>query len=150
VLGGSANLTFNGTTINATAMTNFNGKTAGCFMYIGSLAIGTTNNPGDGQINATSNIIAYYSDDRLKTRLGTIENALEKVMQIRGVLFTRINNGESDAGVLAQELQAVIPELVRIDDEGFLSVSYGNIAGLLIEAIKELKHELDEVKKKLP
>ena len=71
-------------------------------------------------------------------------------MQIRGVLFTRINNGESDAGVLAQELQAVIPELVRIDDDGFLSVSYGNIAGLLIEAIKELKVQLDDIKKKLP
>jgi hypothetical protein len=96
-----------------------------------------------------SNVYAT-SDERLKTDIRVIENALEKVMQIRGVLFTRINNGEADAGVLAQELQAVIPELVRIDDEGFLSVSYGNIAGLLIEAIKELKHELDEVKKKLP
>jgi hypothetical protein len=71
-------------------------------------------------------------------------------MQIRGVLFTRLVDGTADAGVLAQELQAVIPELVRIDDEGFLSVSYGNIAGLLIEAIKELKVQLDDIKKKLP
>jgi hypothetical protein len=71
-------------------------------------------------------------------------------MQIRGILFTRIQDNVADTGVIAQELLQVLPEAVKLRDDGYYAVAYGNIVGLLIEAIKELKLSVDEVKKKLP
>jgi hypothetical protein len=71
-------------------------------------------------------------------------------MQLRGVLFTRNIDGVADTGVIAQEILKVLPEAVTLRDDGYYAVAYGNIVGLLIEAIKEIKDQLDEVKKKLP
>jgi hypothetical protein len=105
--------------------------------------VATTDSPNF--VNVTAN-----SDERLKTNIRNIENALDKVMQLRGVLFTRINDGVADTGVIAQDVLKVLPEAVKLNDTGFYAVAYGNIVGLLIEAIKELKDQLDEVKKKLP
>ena len=105
--------------------------------------VGTGNSPEFINVTATS-------DERLKTNIRAIENALEKVMQIRGVLFTRNIDGKADTGVIAQEILKVLPEAVKLGENGFYSVAYGNIVGLLIEAIKELKLSVDEVKKKLP
>jgi len=151
-------LTFNGTTINATAMTNFNGKTAGCFMYIGSLAIGTTNNPGDGQINATSNIIAYYSDDRLKTRLGTIENALEKLETLTGFYYEANETAQAlgyksvrEVGVSAQDVQKILPEIIKPApiDAKYMTIQYEKLTPLVIEAVKELSAMVKELKAKI-
>jgi hypothetical protein len=94
--------------------------------------------------------VTALSDERLKTDIRNIENALDKVMQLRGVLFTRLNDGVADTGVIAQEVLKVLPEAVKLNDNGFYAVAYGNIIGLLIEAIKELKEQLDQVKNKLP
>ena len=79
-----------------------------------------------------------------------IENALDKVNQLRGVLFTRISNNEESTGVIAQDLLPVIPEAVAVNPDGYYSVAYGNLAGLLIEAIKDLKKEIDSIKGQLP
>jgi hypothetical protein len=90
------------------------------------------------------------SDERLKTNIRIIENALDKVNQLRGVLFTRISNNEESTGVIAQDLVPVIPEALTITQDGFYSVAYGNLAGLLIEAVKELKAEFELYKSTHP
>ena len=77
------------------------------------------------------------SDARLKSDIETIADALALVSALRGVRFTM--DGSRQIGVIAQEVEAVLPEVVRADGQsGQLSVAYGNIVGLLIEAIKEL------------
>lgn len=98
-------------------------------------------------IYATDNIVAY-SDARSKTNIETIPNALDKVDAIRGVTYNKIENPEGYRymGVIAQELQDVIPEVVIEDEDGKLSVAYGNIVGVLIEAVKELRAEIEELK----
>jgi hypothetical protein len=98
-----------------------------------------------GNFVAAANVTAY-SDARLKTDIKTIDNALDKVTQLRGVTFTK--DGVAGLGVIAQEVQKVIPEVVitNEDPDSTLSVAYGNIVGLLIEAIKELKTEIDQLK----
>jgi len=102
-----------------------------------------------GGVNVTGTLTAstdvtVSSDERLKEDVKTIDNALDKVDQLRGVEFTRIEGGERQIGVIAQEVEKVIPEVVK--DGAFKSVSYGNLVGLLIEAIKELKAEIKEIK----
>jgi len=94
-----------------------------------------------GDLTASGNVTAY-SDERLKSDIATIDNALDKVSAMRGVTYTK--DGELSSGVIAQELQQVAPELV-IDGE-YLSVAYGNLVGYLIEAVKELKAEVEELK----
>ena len=97
-----------------------------------------------------SHDIAAYSDKRVKKDIETIPNALDKVSKLRGVTFKRTDEGSSDKthmGVIAQEIQEIIPEVVtERPSDGHLSVSYGNVVGVLIEAIKELKAEVEELK----
>ena len=97
-----------------------------------------------GNLTATGNVTAY-SDARLKTDVETIDNALDKVTKLRGVSFTKTDTQEKGIGVIAQEIEEILPEVVQ--DGAYKSVAYGNIVGVLIEAIKELKAELDEHKK---
>ena len=111
---------------------------------IGSVGIGTAS-PSyaldvTGAIRATADITAY-SDLRVKSNLEKITGALDKVAAINGYTFTR-SDGDPDerhAGVVAQEVQEVLPEVVSTDNNGRLSVAYGNISALLIEALKEEK-----------
>jgi hypothetical protein len=100
-----------------------------------------------GTIRATGDIIAY-SDERVKENIKTIDNSLEKVSKLRGVEFNKIGDDVKSIGVIAQEVEKVVPEVVQEDDKGMKSVAYGNISGLLIEAIKELKAEIEELKQK--
>ena len=95
-----------------------------------------------GNLTATANVTAY-SDERLKSDIKTIDNALDKVSQMRGVTFTK--DDTKGSGVIAQEMEKVAPELV-LDGE-YKSVAYGNTVGYLIEAIKELKAEIEQLKK---
>ena len=99
-----------------------------------------------GSFTATGDITAY-SDESLKTNIQTIDNALDRVEAVRGVTFDRIEDGSTSTGVVAQELLAVLPEAVHTDADGVHSVAYGNITGLLIEALKELSAEVKELKK---
>jgi hypothetical protein len=110
----------------------------------GNVGIGTTS-PSErlhvsGNILATQNVTAY-SDARVKANIEVIGNALAKVRAIRGVTFTRTDTHDSAqryAGVIAQEIEAVLPEVVGENGAGMKHVAYGNIVSLLIEAVKEL------------
>ena len=96
-----------------------------------------------------NNDVTAFSDARLKDNVETIPNALETVCAMRGVKFTRNdNNDQPGTGVIAQEMQEVFPVVVKEnnDEDNTLSVSYGNLVGVLIESIKELKAEIDELK----
>ena len=94
--------------------------------------------------NATFNgTVTESSDERLKTDIRTIDNALNLVNDMRGVYFTKDN--EAGTGVIAQEMEKVLPEVV-LDNEEYKSVAYGKIVGVLIEAIKELKKEVETLK----
>ena len=95
-----------------------------------------------------NNDVTAFSDERLKRDIETIPNALDKVCQMRGVTFERIDDeGHKSMGVIAQEVEKIIPEVVRDKSEDKIkSVAYGNMVGLLIEAIKDLKAEVDELK----
>ena len=105
-------------------------------------------------INAGGDVIAFASsDERLKDNIKPIENPLEVISQISGNTFDwnsekqNIYNGK-DYGVIAQEIQKVMPELVDTRDSGYLAVKYDKIVPLLIESIKELKKEIEELKSK--
>ena len=87
--------------------------------------------------------VTAFSDMRIKHDIETIEGALAKVSDMRGVYFKR-NNGEAGTGVIAQEIENILPEVVK--DGEYKSVAYGNMVGILIEAIKELKAEVEKLK----
>jgi hypothetical protein len=97
----------------------------------------------DGSWTSVGNVTAY-SDVRLKSNIQTIESGLDKVCAMRGVTFEK--DGVRNLGVIAQEVEAVIPEVVHTQNDGMKSVAYGNIVGVLIEAIKELKQEIETLK----
>ncbi len=94
-----------------------------------------------GQITASGDITAF-SDERLKTKVTTLADALEKVRALRGVSFHM--GGARRIGVIAQEVRRVVPEVVA-DGGEYLSVAYGNLVGLLIEAVKELAGRVDSL-----
>jgi hypothetical protein len=131
---------------------------AGQFVYIGNGAgaaavyIDGTN----GNINAAGNITAYGSpsDLLLKENIEVIPDALAKVKCLRGVTFNYKKDGGRSTGLIAQELQEVLPEVVYVTEdidtkEEHLAVRYGNVVGLLVEAIKELTTEVEYLKLKL-
>ena len=99
---------------------------------------GTVNS---GAITSSADITAY-SDMNLKSDIKTIDNALDKVSDLRGVYFTK--DGAAGTGVIAQEVENILPEVVK--DGEYKSVAYGNMVGILIEAIKELKKEVETLK----
>ena len=103
---------------------------------------GFRNISNTGTITAGGDITAF-SDERLKSDIETIDNALDKVMNMRGVSY--IKQAEKGIGVIAQEIEKVLPEVVT--DGEYKSVAYGNIVGVLIEAIKEQQKQIDELKK---
>lgn len=95
-----------------------------------------------GNILASGNVTAY-SDERLKSHIQTIPNALDKVLSVRGVTYDM--NDERGTGVIAQELEKVLPEAVFDNKDGMKSVAYGNVVGMLIEAIKEQQAQIDNL-----
>ena len=97
-----------------------------------------------GNIVATGNVSAS-SDIRFKRDIKVISEALSKVQAIRGITFNREGQPDRKAGVVAQEVESVMPEVVKTDELGYKSVCYGNLVGLLIEAIKELNGRLEEL-----
>ena len=90
-----------------------------------------------GSITATGDVTAY-SDASLKTDVATIAGALDLIRRMRGVRYQRLDTGVASIGVIAQELREVAPELIAVNPDGLLSVAYGNLVGVLIEAVKEL------------
>jgi len=107
----------------------------------------------NGSITSTGNITAFYSsDERLKDNITPITNALQKVNEIGGYEFDWNNDSEEtghDVGVIAQEIEKVLPEIVVTRDNGYKAVRYEKIVALLIEAVKEQQLQINELKSKL-
>ena len=123
-----------------------------------SLGVGTAASGTAGEIRATNNITSYYSDENLKTNLGTIEHALDKVDQLTGFYYEANDVAQAlgytkqrEVGVSAQITQTVFPEIVKPApiDAQYLTVQYERFAPLLIEAIKELRQEVNVIKRQL-
>ena len=99
-----------------------------------------------------NNDITAFSDRRLKTDITNIENALPKVMRMQGVYYKRndVEDAREQVGVIAQDMETIVPEVVLTADDEMQtkSVDYGKLCAVLIESIKELKAEIDELKKK--
>jgi len=127
---------------------------------IGSLGVGTAASGTLGEIRAANNITAYYSSDaRLKENVVNISNPISKVKALNGVEFDwtdkylEEHGGEDgyflrkhDIGIIAQELEQVLPEIVADRPDGYKAVKYDRIVALLIEAIKELSEEVERLK----
>ena len=99
--------------------------------------------------SVTAGTFNTTSDENTKKDITPITDALSKVQQLGGYNFTFKHNDEKSSGVIAQEVQKVMPELVQEGGEGHLTVQYGNMVGLLIEAIKEQQVQIDELKAQL-
>jgi hypothetical protein len=124
----------------------------------GSLGIGTSASGTTGEIRATNDITAYYSDDRLKTRIGTIENSLQKISTLDSFYYfpneTAQKLGyaiERRVGLSAQQVQKVLPEAVKPApiDESYLTVQYDKLVPLLVSAINEMQKTIDTLEKRL-
>jgi hypothetical protein len=112
-----------------------------------------------GEFSATGDVIAFVSDERLKTNIQPLENALDKVLQLSGFTYTfnetagslGFNTEETHVGVSAQQVQAVLPEAVKPAPVSgdYITVQYEKIVPLLIEAIKELSAKVDALEKKI-
>ena len=131
--------------------------TAGSSMTSGDVtsALGYTpaNKAGDsftgnisvsGSVTATGDITAY-SDARLNADVETITGALDRVRKLRGVTFSRRETGNRGVGLIAQELAPIVPEAVMTHEDGLLSVAYGNLVGVLIEAVKDLADKVERL-----
>jgi len=124
-------------------------------VQFGSFGVGTAASGTTGEIRATNNVTAYYSDDRMKTNLGNIPNALDKLKTLNGFYYEANELAQSmgyevkkEVGVSAQQVQAIMPEVVAPApiDENYLTVRYERLVPLLIEAIKELEAQVAELK----
>ena len=142
VSGGGSTVT--PTTTNATYYIVGSSTTSGTLTaYISNTNV-VSYNASTGALTAVSHVSS--SDERLKQDIETIADALTKVETMRGVTYLR--NGIREIGVVAQEVERVVPEVVHTEDGeyGYKSVSYGNMVGLLIEAVKELSAEVKALK----
>ena len=127
---------------NVSAGTNLTGGGSS-----GSVTLNVTASPTFTTVTATT--FNTTSDRNTKTDITPISDAVSKVQQLGGYSFTFKDSGEKSSGVIAQEVQAVLPELVQEGGAGHLTVQYGNMVGLLIEAIKEQQVQIDELKAQL-
>ena len=106
-----------------------------------------TFNPSTGLLTSTD--YNSSSDERLKTNIKPVENALDKVIALRGVSFNWKEGGAKAIGLIAQEVEEVIPEIVSQDENGYLGIRYNNLIGVLIEAIKDQQEQIDNLKNKI-
>ena len=111
------------------------------YFYPGNSNKGNINT--SGTLTVSGDLVAF-SDKKLKKNIKTLDGS--KVYKMRGVSFDRVDTDKPSSGVIAQEIQEIAPELVN-ESDGTLGVAYGNLTGYLIEAIKELKAEIEELKK---
>ena len=122
----------------------------------GAFNLGTTGNSTAGKLTAANDVVAYSSSDkRFKSNITPIWDALFKVKQINGVEFEWIPDKENhgyeghDVGVIAQEVEKVLPEVVTTRESGFKAVKYEKMIPLLIEAIKEQNVLIEELEDRI-
>lgn len=150
---GSYNSTTGVITVNAAPVTSVAGKTGAVTLAIADTAglqsaldgkFSTSGGTITGSITATGDITAF-SDERTKMNIDTITEAIYKVKAMRGVSYvSKFDMGEH-IGVIAQEIERVVPEVVHTHTNGLKSVAYQNLVGLLIEAIKDLEVRISEL-----
>ena len=119
-------------------------------------AVATNSAVTFASVSATGDIVAYASsDERLKDNIEVISNPIEKVQQLKGVTWDWNDNASElqkslpNVGVIAQDVEKVLPQLVKDRDNGFKGVDYDKIVGLLIEAIKDQQKQIDDLKSKI-
>ena len=149
----SVDLNFNNSTKFQTTNTGISvtGDVAGT----GNISGSSVSSSGD--ILADGDVIAYNSsDERLKDNIQVIKGSLDKIGDIRGVEFDWNDKSPGwaqerghDVGVIAQEVQKIVPEIVVERKNGYLGVDYKRLVPLLIESVKELKQEVEDLKKKV-
>jgi hypothetical protein len=162
-----------GTYTSFIAFTDGGGTPSGTILS----SFGATGLTVNGAITATGNITAYYSDERLKTKLGNITNAIDKISQLNGFYYTNnelansfgYTDDKTQLGLSAQEVQNVFPNIVSLapfdmkvylpnetktdtppeskSGENYLTIDYSKLVPVLVEAIKELKAEIEELKR---
>jgi hypothetical protein len=145
--------------VNASGSVTIDGQltVSGTTTYLtGALGVGTSTPTTVGLIRATNDIIAYFSSDiNLKTNLLKISGSLDILKQINGYSFDWIpmegihENEGRDIGVIAQEIEKVLPELVTTRDNGYKAVKYEKIVALLIESNKELLKRIEVLESKI-
>lgn len=134
-----------------------------------SLGVGVAPTSNTGEIIATDNITAYYSDQRLKENIRPIDNAIDKILKLNGVYYTQnkfaetfgYTNYDEQVGVLAQEVQQVMPHVVKaapfdrgengtsLTGENYLTVQYEKLVPLLIQAVKEQQKQIENLNKQV-
>lgn len=131
-MSGTLNLPSNGFTVGSTQL------------YVSGGNVYTS-----GQFFSSSNITAYNtSDERLKENIETIPDALDIVKKLRGVTYTMKSDGSPGLGLIAQELQQVLPVLVKEGDDEKLYVAYANLVAVLVNAVKELSEKVEKLESK--
>jgi hypothetical protein len=134
------------TTTNSTHYPNFVSGTSGNQAEKVS-STKFTFNPSTGLLTTTD--YNSSSDKRLKKNIKTVDNALDKVMSLRGVSFDWKEGGAKAIGLIAQEAEKIIPEIVSKDDNGYLGIKYNNLIGVLVEAIKDQQEQINILKKQI-
>ena len=143
VVSGSAQVTLSATT----------GGTTASNVQFNSLGIGMAASATTGRIDATNDIVAFSSSDiRFKENIVPIQNALDKIRKISGNTYdwkeeNKIEHGYegNDVGVIAQEIEAVLPQLVQTRENGYKAVKYDKLVALLIEGIKAQQNQIDSL-----
>ena len=154
----AANRTFNigagtGVTVNANDIAIGQAVATSSDVRFDSIGVNTAAPGTSGVIRAASDIVAFYSsDERLKDNVVEIDNALDKVESLRGVEFDWNDKQEiyegHDVGVIAQDVEKVLPELVENRDNGYKAVKYEKLTAVLIQAVKELSAKVKELENK--
>jgi len=137
----------NDTTTNSSFYPTLSDSTTGNFTTATVSSSKLYFNPSSGTLNATT--FNSLSDIRAKENIETLTNSLNKVIALRGVSFTLKESGDESIGVIAQEVEEIVPEVVNTGSDDYKSVSYGNLVGLLIEAVKEQQYQIDELRQQL-
>ena len=149
IVSGSSQITFSGISSLPTLVSGSSQITLSSTTGYGSVlnqAVLTTSSPTFVNLTATGTI-TENSSIRYKENIETIKYGLDKVLQMRGVTYDKKDNGVTEIGVIAEEIYEVLPEVVLKNEEGDIdSVSYSRITAVLIEAIKDLKKEIEDLK----
>jgi hypothetical protein len=123
-------------------------------LYVDGTTVFTSNVYARQNVEIDHDIIIHGntiqdSDIRIKYDLRPIESALDKIEKLTGYTYQKLHQPTRQTGLVAQEVQQVLPEAVYEQEDGILGLAYGNLMGLMVEGIKELRQELREIKSKI-
>lgn len=132
---------------------NSGNNSYGTIRHLGNVRLITENSSQNGSLIADGDVTArnlsQSSDQRLKKNISTIDHGLDKVKALRGVNYKLLRDSTDQVGLIAQEVEQIVPEVVSQDSEGMKSVNYGALVGVLIEAVKELSQKVEDLESKL-